>query len=77
MNSSSFSTVNPATGEQIETFPFITSPALTLFPLRRGTGATLPASTILRIKKAAVEAWSKSKPTVLEVPISRQVPPLI
>jgi benzoylformate decarboxylase len=29
------------------------------------------------IKKAAVAAWSKSKPTVLEVPISGQVPPLI
>jgi benzoylformate decarboxylase len=29
------------------------------------------------IKKAAVEAWSKSEPTVLEVPISRQVPSLI
>ena len=25
MNSSSFSTVNPATGEQIETFPFFTA----------------------------------------------------
>jgi hypothetical protein len=29
------------------------------------------------IKRTAVEAWSKSKPTVLEVLISRQVPPLI
>jgi benzoylformate decarboxylase len=29
------------------------------------------------IKKAAIEAWSKSKPTVLEIPISRQIPPLI
>jgi benzoylformate decarboxylase len=29
------------------------------------------------IKKAAVAAWSKSKPTVLEIPISAQVPPLI
>jgi hypothetical protein len=29
------------------------------------------------IKKAAVEAWRKSKPTVLEIPISPQVPPLI
>ena len=28
------------------------------------------------IKKAALEAWRKSKPTVLEVPISPQVPPL-
>jgi benzoylformate decarboxylase len=28
------------------------------------------------IKKAALEAWGKSKPTVLEVPISPQVPPL-
>jgi benzoylformate decarboxylase len=29
------------------------------------------------IKKAATEAWTKSKPTVLEIPISPQVPPLI
>jgi len=29
------------------------------------------------IKKAAVAAWSKSKPTVLEIPISPRVPPLI
>jgi benzoylformate decarboxylase len=29
------------------------------------------------IKSAAVEAWTKSKPTVLEIPISPQVPPLI
>jgi benzoylformate decarboxylase len=29
------------------------------------------------IKKAAVAAWSKSKPTVLEIPISSQVPSLL
>ena len=29
------------------------------------------------IEKAAAAAWSKSKPTVLEIPISRQAPPLI
>jgi benzoylformate decarboxylase len=29
------------------------------------------------IKKAAIAAWAKSKPTVLEIPISAQVPPLI
>jgi benzoylformate decarboxylase len=29
------------------------------------------------IKRVSVEAWSKSKPTVLEIPISRQVPSLI
>lgn len=29
------------------------------------------------IKKAAVAAWSKSNPTVLEIPISGQVPPLV
>jgi benzoylformate decarboxylase len=29
------------------------------------------------IKKAALEAWGKSKPTVLEIPISPQVPPLV
>jgi benzoylformate decarboxylase len=32
---------------------------------------------IEEIKKAAVAAWGKSKPTVLEVPISAQVPPLV
>lgn len=32
---------------------------------------------IEEIKKAAVAAWGKSKPTVLEVPISAQVPPLL
>lgn len=29
------------------------------------------------IKRAAVAAWSKSKPTVIEIPISAQVPPLV
>ena len=29
------------------------------------------------IKKAAIAAWAKSKPTVLEIPISGQVLPLI
>jgi benzoylformate decarboxylase len=29
------------------------------------------------IKKAAVAAWGKTKPTVLEIPISAQVPPLL
>jgi benzoylformate decarboxylase len=29
------------------------------------------------IKKAATEAWTKSKPTLLEIPISPQVPPLL
>jgi benzoylformate decarboxylase len=32
---------------------------------------------IEEIKRAAVAAWGKSKPTVLEVPISAQVPPLL
>jgi hypothetical protein len=29
------------------------------------------------IKKAATEGWAKQTPTVLEIPISTQVPPLI
>jgi benzoylformate decarboxylase len=29
------------------------------------------------IKKAAVASWSRAKPTVLEIPVSAQVPPLI
>lgn len=29
------------------------------------------------IKRAATETWTKSKPTVLEIPVSSQVPPLI
>jgi benzoylformate decarboxylase len=29
------------------------------------------------IKRAATEAWTKSKPTVLEIPISPRIPPLI
>ncbi len=29
------------------------------------------------IKKAETDAWAKSKPTVLEIPISPKVPPLM
>jgi len=29
------------------------------------------------VKEAAAKAWTKDVPTVLEVPFSRQVPPLI
>jgi len=43
--------------------------------LSRGLAARL--NDLEEIKKAAVEAWSKSKPTVLEIPISRQIPSLI
>jgi thiamine pyrophosphate-dependent acetolactate synthase large subunit-like protein len=46
-------------------------------PLYAGGLTVCRAAAQREIKQAAVQAWSKSKPIVLEVPISRQVPLLI
>jgi benzoylformate decarboxylase len=58
--------------------PGLDIPALTLFSIAKGYGCDVERLDDLdAIKKAAVAARSKSKPTVLEIPISAQVPPLI
>jgi benzoylformate decarboxylase len=53
-------------------------PGLDIVSVARGYGCDAAHHDDLdRIKMAATEAWTKSKPTVLEIPISPQVPPLI
>jgi benzoylformate decarboxylase len=53
-------------------------PGLDMVSIARGYGCDAARLDDLdRIKMAATAAWTKSKPTVLEVPISPQVPPLI
>jgi benzoylformate decarboxylase len=47
-------------------------------PLARGYGCDAARlEDIGEIKKAAAKAWVKQKPTVLEIPISAEVPPLL
>jgi len=58
--------------------PGLDIPGLDIVSIAKGYGCDSARMEDLEaIKKAAVEAWSKSKPTVLEIPISAQVPPLI
>ncbi|MEG9438404.1 hypothetical protein JAO29_19850 [Edaphobacter sp. HDX4] len=53
-------------------------PGIDIVSLAKGYGCDAARLDNLdAIKKAATEAWTKSKPTVLEIPISPQVPPLI
>jgi benzoylformate decarboxylase len=53
-------------------------PDIDIVSLARGYGCDAARLENLdAIKKAATEAWTKSKPTVLEIPISPQVPPLL
>jgi benzoylformate decarboxylase len=53
-------------------------PGLDIVSVARGYGCDAARHDDLdRVKMAATEAWTKSKPTVLEIPISPQVPPLI
>ena len=53
-------------------------PGIDIVSIAKGYGCDAARLDDLEaIKKAAVEAWQKSKPTVLEVPISPQIPPLL
>jgi benzoylformate decarboxylase len=64
--------------EQAPGVPGLDLPGLDIVSLARGYGCdAVYASDIAGIKQAAGEAWRKQKPTVLEIPISPQVPPLI
>ena len=64
--------------EETPGVPGLDIPGLDIVSIAKGYGCDAARLDDLEeIKKAAVEAWSKSKPTVLEIPISRQVPSLI
>jgi benzoylformate decarboxylase len=58
--------------------PGLDLPGIDIVCLAKGYGCDAARVDDLdAIKRAAAEAWTKSKPTVLEVPISPQVPSLI
>jgi len=64
--------------EQTPGFPGLDIPGIDIVSLARGYGCDAArVEDIDAIKKAAIEAWKKQKPTVLEIPISAQVSPLI
>ena len=64
--------------EQTPGVPGLDLPGLDIVSLARGYGCEAArVGEIAAIKKAAGEAWKKDKPTVLEIPISAQIPPLI
>jgi hypothetical protein len=57
--------------------PALDIPGFDIVSIAKGYGCDAARLDDLEaIKKAALEAWGKSKPTVLEIPISPQVPPL-
>jgi benzoylformate decarboxylase len=58
--------------------PGLDLPGFDIVSIARGYGCDAERLEGLeRIKEAATDAWKKSKPTVLEIPISPQIPPLI
>jgi benzoylformate decarboxylase len=64
--------------EQTPGVPGLNIPGIDIVSLARGYGCDAArVEDIDAIKKAATDAWRKQKPTVLEIPISAQVPPLI
>ncbi len=64
--------------EQTPGVPGLDLPGLDIVSIARGYGCdAVRLDDIGAIKKAATEAWKKQRPTVLEIPISAQVPPLI
>ena len=64
--------------EETPGVPGLDIPGFDVVSIAKGYGCDAARLDDLEaIKKAAVAAWSKSKPTVLEIPISAQVPPLI
>ena len=64
--------------EQTPGVPGLNLSGLDIVSIARGYGCDAArVSDIGAIKEAATEAWRKQRPTVLEIPISAQVPPLI
>jgi benzoylformate decarboxylase len=64
--------------EQAPGVPGLDLPGIDIVSLARGYGCDAARlDDIGAVKKAAAEAWGKQGPTVLEIPISAQVPPLI
>ena len=64
--------------EETPGVPGLDLPDIDIVSLAKGYGCDAARLDDLdSIKKAAVEAWTKSKPTVLEIPISPQVPSLL
>jgi benzoylformate decarboxylase len=58
--------------------PGLDLPGIDIVSLAKGYGCdAVRLDDLEAVKKAVTEAWTKSKPTLLEVPISPQVPPLI
>ena len=58
--------------------PGLDIPGLDIASIAKGYGCDAARLDDLdAIKKAAIEAWSKTRPTVLEIPISAQVPLLV
>ena len=58
--------------------PDLDVPGLDTVSLAKGYGCNaVRLDNLEEIKKAAVEAWTTSQPTLLEIPISPQVQPLI
>jgi benzoylformate decarboxylase len=61
-----------ATGKKVDL------PGIDIVSLARGYGCDgARLDDIAAIKKAVTEAWGEQRPTVLEIPISAQAPPLI
>ena len=64
--------------EQAPGVPGLDVPGLDIVSIARGYGCDAARVTDLdALKQAAAAAWTKQVPTVLEIPISPQVPPLI
>jgi benzoylformate decarboxylase len=64
--------------EQSPGLPGLDLPGFDIVSLARGYGCDAARlEDVGAIKKAATEAWRKQKPTVLEIPISAEVPALI
>jgi benzoylformate decarboxylase len=58
--------------------PGLDLPGFDIVSVAKGYGCdAVRLEDLERIKKAATDAWNKSRPTVLEIPISPQIPPLI
>ena len=64
--------------EEAPGVPGLDLPGIDIVSVARGYGCDAARlDDIGAIKKAAAKAWVKQKPTVLEIPISAEVPPLI
>jgi benzoylformate decarboxylase len=67
-----------ATLEQAPGVPGLDIPGLDIVSIARGYGCDAARVADLdTLKQAAAAAWTKQVPTVLEIPISAQVPPLV